>query len=178
MGRWIMTLLVIFIGSSIISAAMAGGGGILSTPMTVSATASDTTISANISTAWASSGKAVIEGEIFSYTGINATRTQFTGCTRGEEETIAYAHIMGTMIYTEEISLINEAMGFNVSEYAAQSGAASVVTIPLKTLTTTLPKLFYTNFNFLTGDLAIIGLIFYVSVITLFILVAIAIWRG
>ena len=73
----------------------------LSTVLTATAGAADTTLTVNSTTGFESRGIITIENEVITYTG--KTATTFTGCSRGAGGTTAAAHVSGKtvgLIYT------------------------------------------------------------------------------
>lgn len=118
----------------------------------------------------------IINEEKILYTATDATH--FLNLTRGHDDTKAAAHTAGTMIYTADASAINSALGFSVAATSDSMGLWAVVTIPFFFLTRTLPHIVMMNFNFLTGNLAIIGWFFFAAGAGLIITLAISLAGG
>ncbi len=58
---------------------------------------SDTSIAVSSTTSFSSSGSIQIDGEVISYTSVDATH--FLGCTRAASSTVASTHLTGTTVY-------------------------------------------------------------------------------
>lgn len=144
-----------FIGCTILSAVMEGGGGIVAAELQTGIDEDDTTIVLPTTVDFMDADYVIIGDEKISYTG--TTATQLTGCHRGYESTEAVAHDAGSNVYTPEANLIDNALGFNIATATDGMGAWAVVTIPYKFLTRTLPNVVVMNYSFLTGYLGIIG---------------------
>ncbi len=76
----------------------------LSSALTVALAAVGATVDVVSTVGFPTSGFIKIDNEIISYTGVNPL--QFTGCLRGQNETIAVAHLVG--------ALASQASGFDV----------------------------------------------------------------
>lgn len=176
MSKLIAFFMFLFVGCTILSAIMEGGGGVVSTQLTSTIDSDDTTLSVTSTADFEDDGNVMIGSEKIAYT--SKTSTTFAGCTRGEDETTARAHASGAMVYTEEASIVNNAMGFDVAATADSMGWWAVVTLPLKFMTTTLPNIIVMNYSFLTGELGIIGWFFFAMGIGLVITIALQLAGG
>lgn len=173
MHRLLFAALLAFIGTSMLSGVYSGGGGMVDTVLAQSIGVDDTTVIAD-TTGFASKDIIQIENEKILYLGRNSTA--FASCERGYDDTVAANHTAGRRIYTQESGVINNALGFNVGVEVDSSGSFALIQVPISFLTTTVPHLVKVNANFLKiPELAIIGLVFFVSGIALFIYLAIQI---
>ena len=161
MSKLITFFLFLFVGCSILSAVMEGGGGIVTTELSDDITASSTTIPVVSTRDFLDADYIILEQEEILYSG--KTDTSFTGCTRGYNGTTATAHAEGTLAMTEGASTLNNALGFNIAATADSMGLWATVTIPFYFLTRTLPNIVMMNWSFLQGDLAIIGWFFFAA---------------
>lgn len=161
-----------FVGFALLSAVLEGGGGIAVTELTADINETDTTITVDSTDIFLSSDYIVIEDEEIAYTG--KTDTTFTGCTRGYGGTEAAAHSDGTLCQTADASVINHALGYNVATTSATSGPLTVIVIPAKFFTETLPRLIQWNWSFMTGHMAIVGFFFFAASIGLVVTIALA----
>lgn len=176
MSKLITFFMFMFIGATILSAVMEGGGGIVDTTLTSSIDEDDVTLNVNSTTDFLEDDYVLIGSEKIAYTGV--TSTTFTGCTRGYEGTTATAHVLGSKVYTRDTSFINNALDFDIAATADDMGWWAVITIPFNFLTKTLPNIVGMNFSFLTGDLAIIGIMFFSAGIGLLVTLALSLAGG
>jgi hypothetical protein len=139
---------------------MEGAGGIVSTYLPSSLNDSSTTITVASTNGFLSSDYIVIEKERVLYTG--TTSTTFTGCTRGYDGTDAVAHAQNARVYGSETSVVNNALGFNIATTAATAGAASIIMIPYKFFTTSVPRMITFDYSFFTGQLVYVQVFFQV----------------
>ena len=172
MSKLITFFLFLFTGATMLSAIMEGGGGVLAIELETTIDADATTVEVASTTDFLSSDYIIIGNEKIRYT--NTTATDFTGCTRGYDDTTATSHVAGTMVYSPEGSAVEGALGFNVAATTDSMGLWSVITIPFFFLTRTLPNIIQMNFSFLSGDLAIIGWFFFAAGTGLVITIALA----
>lgn len=172
---------------SIMSGIMQGGGGIAVTQLDADISAAAVTISVDDVSGYLDSDIITIRNEDIYYTGRDTGLNNFTGCTRGYDglrDTEASAHSSGDKVYTSDAHMVNSALGFNLQATAIETGMWSTVVIPWNFLVITLPNLVVLNFVFLSGKLAIIGVIWYAMAVGLIVTLAIAIanalpwWAG
>lgn len=161
MNKLIMFFGFIFLGCSVLSAIMAGGGGIAATPLTAGIDGDDVTLDVVSTDGYLSTDYVMIEGEKILYTGI--TDTSFTGCTRGYDGTIPSSHVTGTIVYTASTSAINNIMGFNIGALSDSLGWVAIPAVVVQFFTQTIPRFIMFNWQFLTGDATIIGILFLLS---------------
>jgi len=176
MSKLITFFLFMFIGCTILSAIMEGGGGIVAAELHTAVDDADTTLVLDSTTQFETADYVIIGSEKISYTG--KTATDLTGCTRGYQSTDAVAHAAGSMVYTPEANLVENALGFNIATTTDSMGAWAVVTIPYKFLTRTLPNVVSMNYSFLTGYLGIIGWFIIAIGASLVIVIAISLAGG
>lgn len=176
MSKLITFFMFMFIGATILSAVMEGGGGVVSTPLTASIDNDDTTLSVTSTSNFLDEDYVYIGDEKIYYTG--TTTNSFTGCTRGYDGSNAVAHGAGSMVYTKGASTLNNALDFDVATTADSMGVWATITIPYYFLTKSLPNIIAMNFSFLTGDMAIIGLLFFAMGTGLIITIAISLAGG
>lgn len=171
----LLVFLLIFTGVSILAAIMAGGGGIVSTTLAENITANSTYIPTSGSTnLFANKDIIMINNEEILYTSKNSSG--FNVYNRGYGDTDAAEHDAGSVIYTKEAGVINNALGFNVGVEIETGGTFGVVTLPIKFFTTTLPNLIELNANFLKiPELSIIAIIWFIAGIALLVTLAIQI---
>ncbi len=135
-----------FIGA-ILSSIMEGGGGVVTTRLTSNLTEVATTVNVSTTRGFLGSDVLVIGDEEIRYMG--KTVTTFTGATRGWDNTNARAYDANTMVYSEQASVMNTALGFNVAATGTTMGALSLPIFVIKFVTTTMPRLVTWDFNFL-----------------------------
>lgn len=155
MSKLVTFFLFLFLGCTILSAVMEGGGGVVATPLSVAVDDDDNTLQVAKTTDLRSEDTVIVGNEKVYYTG--KTAISLTGCIRGYDNTTAAPHSSGTMVYTQEASIVNNALGFNIAATADSMGWWAVITIPFNFLTKTIPNVVTMNFSFLTGELGIIG---------------------
>ena len=156
--RLLLAFLIVFVGATLLGAIMAGGGGIVSTPLSADISANSTFIQGDDPEAFANKDVLMIQEEKILYTSKNTTG--FNVYTRGYDGTTAEDHVAGTIIYTEAGGIMNAALGYNVGVELETSGTLGIIQLPIRFFTTTLPHLVVLNVNFLTDNsaLAIIGI--------------------
>lgn len=159
-----------FVGASILTGILAGGGGLATTPLNGAIDHDDVIITVDSTTMFLANDYITIGDEEILYTG--KTDTTFTGCTRGCNGTTATSHSDTDNVYTTNAGTINSALGFNVAATAATYGFLSVVVLPFNFFTKTLPQLISWNFSFLTGDMAFIAYFFFAVSIGLVVVLA------
>lgn len=106
---------------------MAGGGGIAATQLSGAISATATTINVDNTTGFLTSDVVTIDSEYIAYSG--KTATSFTGATRGYNGSVATTHRNDKYVYTQETSMINQALGYNVASTSSTSGAFTVVAL-------------------------------------------------
>lgn len=160
MAKLFIAILVGFGLVSWLTGFINGSGGLVAANLTSPISATATTIPVVSTDGFSTSGLGFIQDETFSYTGVDPTN--FTGVTRGVENTVAVAHPLYSQglyvkVYTEEASGINRAMGFDAGATMSQWGIAGLPIIAWDFFSKTLPMIIaWQNLDFLTGPLAII----------------------
>jgi len=172
MGKAFLFIFLCFMLMSIASGIMAGENTYMAVAMTSNVTATSTEIPANTS-GFPDSAKIQIDEEVIKYTSIDAN--SFNGLSRGYENTLAVSHYSGAMVYQEEAGMANSILGFDIAK--AASSFTGIVVIPFSFLFTTIPHLISINWNFLSGDWAIIGILWYLLLGAMIVSLAIA-FRG
>lgn len=157
MAKMITAFFLIFLGNAVFGAIMDGGGGVLATTLTSSVSSSATTMPVTSTAGFLSTDYLILGDEEIFHTG--KTATSFTGCTRGYHSTKAAAHSSGTAIYTAEASAINNAMGFNVVADADSMGPWAIITVPVKFLFYSLPRMAAMSFTYLGSGFAFVSYI-------------------
>lgn len=152
--------LLLWLVMVLLSSIVAGGGGFVITALTQNETADATTFHVVSTTGMLSASTVQVGSEIVTYTGL--TSTTLTGLTRGANGTTAIAHASGAQVYTEDAGALNSALGFSIPQVADSMGILSIVAVPVMFLSTTIPRAIAYNYNFLLGDMAIFGMIFYI----------------
>jgi hypothetical protein len=170
MAKLIMFFAFSFVGASILTGILAGGGGLAVTQLNGALTDVAVVINVDSTDGYLANDYITIGDEIILYTG--TTATSFTGCTRGVDGTTACAHDDEENVYTTYASVINSALGFNVASTAATYGAFSIIALPFNFFTKTLPHLIAWNFEFLRGDLAWVAYFFFAMSIGLVVTLA------
>ena len=172
MAKLIMAFTFCFVGASILTGFMAGGSGIAATVLDGAIDQDDTTITVDDNSLFLDNDYITIGDEIILTGGKDGT-TGFTGCTRACKDTSAASHADGVQVYTTSASVINSAMGFSIAGTAATFGAFSVIVLPYKFFSRTLPHLVSWNFTFLQGDMAWVAYFFFAVSIGLIVVLAI-----
>jgi len=174
MHKLLVSFLIVFIGSSILAAIFAGGGGIVSTYLTEDISANATTIHVDSTGLFLSADVIRIGNEKLLYTSTNSTA--FLNATRGHDDTMPEAHSAGTRVYTVEAGVINDAMGYNLGVSIETGGMWGLVMLPINFFIRTLPHLVKLNLNFLaTPELAFIAIFWFAAGIALLVTLAIQI---
>lgn len=135
----------------------------------------DVTITVDSTSGFLGADVITIGDEYVAYAG--KTDTEFTGCTRGydissEDTSEPAGHGDGSEVFTTSASVLNSALNFNVASTAATFGALSVVVLPARFFTHTLPNLIAWNFSFLQGDMAFVAYFFFAVSIGLVVVLA------
>jgi len=174
MHKLLLTFLLVFLGTSILGAIYQGGGGIVSTTLAENIISNTTYIPASDTSLFASKDIITIGNEQTLYSSKDSGG--FNVQTRGYGDTTAAAHNAGSMIYTQEAGVINNALGFNVGVEVETGGTFGIVTMPIKFFTTTLPHLIVLNASFLkTPELSVIAIVWLVAGVALLVTLAIQI---
>lgn len=160
-----------FLGATILSSVMEGGGGIATTKLSAGIDDAVVVLPVTSTAGFLGADYVVIEDEKILYTG--TTPNSFTVCTRAYDGTIAKAHSSGSNVYTAEASAVNQALGFNIAATADSMGVWAALTIPFYFLTKTIPRIIVMNFSFLSGQLALVGWFFFAMAAGLVITLAI-----
>lgn len=176
MSKLITFFLFALIGMSILSGVMEGGGGYAVTELSSGITAAAVTIPVDSTDGFLSADYINIGDETILYTG--KTANSFTGATRGYLDTEATAHADNTNVYTTDASAVNSALGFNIAATADSMGWWAAITIPWNFLVKTVPRIAVINYSFLSGELAIIGVLWYAMVGGLIVSLALYIAGG
>jgi hypothetical protein len=155
MNKIVTSFALAFVLLSIVGAIF-DGGGIASTNLVGAITsASVAPISVTSTTGFLSSGVIFIGNEKLLYTGKDATH--FNGAiTRGYETTTASNHASNSAVYSEDVGVVNAALGYDPAAIATSNGYFSAVLIPWDFFTITMPKLLLWDFGLFTGDLAML----------------------
>lgn len=176
MGRAVAFFVFCFAVGAIITGVMQGGGGISVTSLTSAVSASATTIPVSSTKGFLGSSVVWIGDEQIDYSSTDANN--FLSCTRGYNGSTAATHSSGDKAKTGDSQTVNQALGFDIVKETERFGPASAISIPVRIMTTTLPRLFVSNFYFLQGDLAPLALFFYASAAGLIVTIALAVFRG
>lgn len=158
MGKWILSVALLFLGMTMLSSFMEGGGGLVSTYLSGDITATVTTIPVAHTGGFLAADTATIGNETFAYTG--TTAVSFTGVTRGSNGTEATLHVTNQKVYGSELSPFNAAMGFNIASIAANAGAFSAVVIPYKFFTISVPRMIMFDYSFFAGQMVYVQIFF------------------
>ena len=156
MSKLISGLVFMYVIMTILASAMHGGGGI-NTTYIYGADAdpnSSNKIYVYSVEGFLNTDYIVIDGEMIYYNGVDTTQNYFSNCV------FTKTHKSGTKVYSQQSSILNNALGFNVGAITSTVGFFSVVTIPVKFFTTTLPNFFVGNLmTTAEGEMAIFGYI-------------------
>ena len=161
MNKLVTFFLVMFIGCSILSAIVEGGGGMLAVKLTDPIDADDVSCNVTTTANFLSQDYVIIDDETILYSG--KTATSFTGLTRGSQGTTPAVHADNATLYSMEASALNHALNFNVAAMTDSMGALAFIAIPISFFTKTIPHLIAWNWSFLTGDMMILGLFFFAT---------------
>lgn len=170
--KLLVTFLLIFMGTTLLGAIMAGGGGIVSTTLAANITAEDTEIPIASARLFADKDIIIIGSEKILYTAKNST--SLLDCERGYGNTIPTRHAAGARVYTQESGILNDALGYNFVVEMETAGMWGIIMLPIRFFTTTLPHLIQVNVAFLKiPELAIIAIFWMVAGIALLVILAI-----
>lgn len=151
-----------FIGLTLLDSVMLGQGGIISTGLTSTISATATTIPADTSgfpaATITSPQVIVIENEQIAYYSYTPTAFLIPANGRGANNTAKAVHSEGKYVYTEEAQMVNETLGFQVVQPGTTVGGLDIAWSSLGFLRHSLPNMLYWNFSFLTGPAQYIAL--------------------
>jgi len=154
MSKMIAGILFIWIVLTVFASFINGSGGINATYLTQPMGVADTQATVSNTAGFLVGGDTlVIGGESMTYT--SCDYTHFYGLNRPG----GIVHAANTMVYNQQTSLINDALGFNVNAVTTSSGLVSIFTIPLKFFTVTLGNVISGSsvLPFLPGMWAFVG---------------------
>ena len=123
-----MFFLIAWLGLTMLSGAMSGGGGVAATDLTAGITAADTSIPVTSTDGFSGNGGVITIGtEEILYYGKDGTHFKGTiipphTLERGYNGTTAVAHTTGEMVYTEEMNLVNNALQMSIVKISDSSG--------------------------------------------------------
>ena len=176
MHKLLTTFLLVFVGCSILSAIMAGGGGVVSTVLAEDVSANATFIPATNTTSFAPQDIIEVDDEQMIYTSKNTTGFFVPAEYRGYLSSSPAEHEAGARIYTAETSVLNSALGFNIMVQVQTGGTFGIITLPINFFTQTLPHLVMLNVNFLQSpSLQYIAIFWFAAGIALLVTLAIEI---
>ncbi len=141
-----------FVMMQIISLNVEGEGGLAATRLTSAMSIAEVSVVNVASTnGFLTEDYFVVGSEIICHTG--RTGTTFTGLTRGCRETDAQTHAVGSRVYNEATSVVNQVVGFNIAETMSTSGPIRVVIMVPSALMHAIPKLIQWDYSYLEGQL-------------------------
>lgn len=173
MSKLISGIAFLYVIFTLLASFVTGGGGINSTVLTVDMTAVATSATVQNTAGFLGADKIVIGGETMNYA--SKDFTHFLGITRVN----GVAHSTGGMVYNQQTSILNNALGYNVSSITSSSGGYALLLIPIKFFTTTLPNLVSGNtlLSLLPAELQWLGYIWLAMTMGIVISIGIAlIW--
>lgn len=158
-GKAVAFFLLALILFGLFMAVLNGGGGVADTTLTSTVSSNTTTLPVVSTNGFLDSDYIYLGDEEIMYSGKN--ETAFTGCARGYGVSTAVPHSLGAAVYTGEVSSINQALGFNIGQMVTSVGPLSIIIIPFRFLTVTIPRMIAQSASFLSGSLglAILGII-------------------
>lgn len=152
MNKLIASYLVLNVIFIFINAAMAGGGGLAATSLTASLSATATSMSVDDTTGFLSTDVVTIDEEQILY-GSKPDTTSFADLTRGYNQTKANSHKAGKYVYSQETSMVNQALGFNVASTSSTAGTFAVIGLTWAFLTRSLLNIVVWDFpNIFSGE--------------------------
>ncbi len=140
-----------FVMMQIISFNVEGYGGLAATSLTSTIAYDAATLPVTTTSGFLPSDYVVIGEEVICYTSITATT--FTSLTRGCRDTAAQSHVLGSRVYNEATSVLNEMVGFNIAETMSTAGAIRTITMVPRALLHAVPRLVLWDYSYLEGDL-------------------------
>jgi len=162
LNKLIVSMTLLFLGCTMLSSFMEGEGGLVSTQLSSPISSTVTIIPVDNTSGFLTDDVVVIGDEGIAYDWIGATvfGSVANPCVRGHNDSEAKAHADNTRVYSSEFSPINTALGFNIASTTATSGAFSVIMIPYKFFTKSVPKMIMFDYSFFTGQLAYLRVFF------------------
>jgi len=153
---------------------MQGGGGIVSAVLAEDITANSTYIPFTPNTnLFANKDIITIDNESILYSSKNSTGVIVDLQGRGYSDTTAAAHTAGARIYSQEASVINNALDFNIAVEVETGGTIGLIMLPINFFTKTLPHMVMLNVGFLKiPELSIIGILWLVFGVVLIVYLA------
>ncbi len=153
MNKAIATFTVLFFVATIFSAITEGGGGAHTTRLNGAITETATVIPVTTTTGFLTADYVVIDGEEIAYIDKSGTEFGTIGdpATRGFGNTAAQAHASGALVYSPDSSILNYALGFNVTSATYNAGLLAVPTFLYQFMTKSLPRLIMWDFAFLAS---------------------------
>lgn len=158
MNKLLVSIVLVFVGFTMISSFMEGAGGIVATYLTDNISETLGTLPVASTSGFLDEDYVTIGDEYISYTG--TTPTTFTGCTRGYDGTDATVHSENRKVYSSETNILNSALGFNIATTAATAGPFSVVVVPYKFFTISMPRMIMFDYSFFTGQMVYVQVFF------------------
>lgn len=159
MNKLIAAYCVVFVVCTILNGFLAGGGGIGATYLTAPLPTSETT-TMNVASTDGFLGKDVlsIDNEQIYYQG--KTANTFTTLTRGYNQSTATVHGSGKYVYTQEVSHINQILGYNIASTYTAAGVWTALMAGFNFLFRALINLVIWNFpNLFVGELVYLRII-------------------
>jgi hypothetical protein len=154
-------LVFMFIIFTVLLGFMNGTGGMNSTVLVANVLPTDNVITVQSTAGFLSADQIIIDGETLTYTSMDYTHFYVPTRVNGLAHYVVNANGSPTMVYNQQTSLINNALGFNVNAVTTSSGVISIFTIPAKFFTITMPNLISGNsiLKLLPGAFAWLGYI-------------------
>jgi hypothetical protein len=161
LSKLISGLVFIYLILTLLAGFINGQGGINETILTKDMTIADTDCEVQSTGGFLNEDKITIDNEVMTYTSINLNH--FYGLDRKDPKAHKKIHadLSPTIVYCQQTSLLNNALGFNASSVTSNAGGYSLLLLPIKFFTTTLPNLIRgsNTLIFFPGELAFIGYI-------------------
>lgn len=177
MAKMITGVVIFFLLVTLFAGMVNGGGGINETILIDPMTTASTDCKVQSTGGFLSADKLVIDGEELSYT--SADLNHFYGLVRSNPKAHTTTHTDGSpvIVYSQQTSILNNALNFNVSSVSSNAGGFAILAVPYKFFTTTLPSLIRGSnpLVFLPGELAFIGYFWVAIAIGIVIALAISI---
>lgn len=174
MSKAIAFFLGLFILGIIFTGFANSGGGAVATTLVMPLSKTGDTVVVDSTENFLDSDVITIGTEQIYYDSKDDTHFYVDATGRGYNGSKAGAWDAGRVVYNQETSIINEALGTNISAVSANNGWSAVVTIPLDFFRHTVPNMVKMDFPFLQGDMAIIGYLFLACSVGLIISLAMA----
>ena len=141
MSKMIGGLVFMYIIFSVLLSFMNGGGGLNTTVLLADMSPTDTVATVESTAGFLSADIVIIGGESMTYTSLDYTHFYGLDRNSGASHYAVNSDGANTFVYSQQTSLINNALGFNVNAVTTSSGVISIFTIPAKFFTTTMPNL-------------------------------------